>query len=611
MFLRYTTRKKNGKEHRYYSLVENRRVASGRVVQRHALYLGEINDSQQEAWRKTIEIFEEDQVRPRTVALFPEDRCGALADPDIVRLRLSQLSLHRPRQWGACWLAAQLWEQVGLDRFWAARLPPSRKGTRWDGVLQVLVTYRLLDPGSEWRLYRHWFEHSALADLLGADLALADIHKLYECHEPLLEHKRDLFTHLTQQWKDLFNARFEVLLYDLTSTYFESDPSFPEGDKRRYGYSRDKRPDCVQVVIALIVTPEGFPLAYEVLAGHTSDKTTLGDFLKKIEEQYGQAERIWVMDRGIPTEKVLAQMRAAQPPVKYLVGTPRGRLSQYEQRLTELPWQVAREGVSVKLLAEDQELYVLAESKDRVNKERAMRRRQLKGFWKRLKELRQMKLKRDELLKKLGAALHDYPVGARLIQTTVASETARLSFTLRKDKLRAARQREGRYLLRSNITHGRSAQELWQFYIQLTEVEAAFKNLKDDLALRPIYHQLEHRIEAHIFISFLAYCLHVTLRRRLRDLAPGLTPRAVLEKFATVQMLDVHLPTTDERTVILSRYTQPETDVRLLLQRLKLELPAQPPPKITGLKSPVPSGSVVKTWKMCGLIFNPLRILLL
>jgi transposase len=595
MFLRYTMRKKNGKEHRYYSLVESRRLAGDRVVQRHALYLGEINDSQQEAWRKTIEIFEEGQARPRTVALFPEDRCGVLADPDIVRIRLSQLSLHRPRQWGACWLAAQLWEQVGLDRFWATRLPPGRKGTRWDGVLQILVTYRLLDPGSEWRLYRHWFEHSALADLLGADLALADIHKLYECHEQLLAHKKDLFTHLTQQWKDLFNARFEVLLYDLTSTYFESDPPFPEGDKRRYGYSRDQRPDCVQVVIALIVTPEGFPLAYEVLAGNTSDKTTLADFLKKIEEQYGKAERIWVMDRGIPTEQVLAQMRAAQPPVQYLVGTPRGRLSQYEKRLIEVPWQMAREGVSVKLLADGQELYVLAQSKDRVNKERAMRRRQLKGLWQRLKELQKMRLQRDELLKKLGAALHDYPVGARLIQTRVASETAKLSFTLRKDKLRQMRQREGRYLLRSNITSERCAEELWQFYIQLTEVEAAFKNLKNDLALRPIHHQLEHRIEAHIFISFLAYCLHVTLRRRLRDLAPGLTPRAVLEKFATMQMLDVHLPTTDERTVILSPYTQPGPDVQLLLQRLKLELPPQPPPKITRPKPRGQTGSVVKT----------------
>jgi len=595
MFLRCTTRKKNGKEHRYYSLVENRRVASGRVVQRHALYLGEINDTQQEAWRKTIEIFEEGQARPRTVALFPEDRIGPVADEQIVRIRLKELSLHRPRQWGGCWLAVRLWEQLGLERFWAERLPPSRKGTRWDWVLQILVAYRLLDPGSEWRLYRHWFEHSAMADLLGVDQELAEIHKLYECHERLLAHKEPLFTHLTQRWKDLFNARLEVLLYDLTSTYFESDPPFAEGDKRQYGYSRDKRPDCVQVVVALIVTPEGFPLAYEVMAGNTSDKTTLGDFLKKIEAQYGQAERIWVMDRGIPTEQWLDQMRQARPPVHYLVGTPRGHLTRYEQQLAQLPWQVAREGVSVKLLPQESELYVLAQSKDRVNKERAMRRRQLKRLWQRLKELKDMKLKRDELLKKLGAALHQYPAAARLIRSSVEKDHAQLDYGLDKVKLRQARRREGRYLLRSNLTSGRSPAQLWQFYVQLTEVEAAFKNLKDDLALRPIYHQLEQRIEAHIFICFLAYCLHVTLRRRLRDLAPGLTPRAVLEKFATIQMLDVHLPTDDQRTVILSRYTHPETDVQLLLQSLKLELPAQPPPKITKPPPSAQQGFVVKT----------------
>jgi transposase len=595
MFLRFTTRKKNGKEHRYYSLVENRRLSRGRVVQRPVLYLGEINDSQKEAWRKTIEIFEEGKPRSRTVALFPEDRIGPVADADIVRIRLNQLSLHRPRQWGACWLAGQLWEQLELDRFWAERLPPSRKGTRWDWVLQILVFYRLIQPGSEWRLYRHWFEHSALADLLGVDLELADIHKLYECHDRLLTHKRELFNHLTGRWKDLFNARFEVLLYDLTSTYFESDPPFAEGDKRRYGYSRDKRSDCVQVVIALIVTPEGFPLAYEVMAGNTSDKTTLREFLKKIEQQYGKADRIWVMDRGIPTKEVLAEMRAADPPIYYLVGTPRGLLSKYEEKLLGLPWQVVREGVSVKLLAEDKELYVFAQSQDRVSKERAMRRRQLKGLCKRLKQLQQMDLKRDELLKKLGAALHDFPTAARLMETAVAPKAAQLSFSLRKDKLRQARKREGRYLLRSNIVSGRSPEELWRFYIQLTQVEGAFKDLKDDLNLRPIRHQLEERIEAHIFISFLAYCLHVTLRRRLRDLAPGLTARAVLEKFATIQMLDVHLPTTDQRTVVMRRYTQPASDVQLLLQRLKLELPPQPPPKIMNPKPPSQTGPVVKT----------------
>jgi hypothetical protein len=262
-------------------------VAGGRVVQRHVLYLGEINDSQERAWRKSIEVLDEGAAEPRTLLLFPEDRCeGILPDASIVRLKLSQARLRRPRQWGACWLALRLWQELQLDRFWAERLPINRKGTRWDAVLLVLTAYRLLAPGSEWSLHREWFERSALADLLGADFALAEIHKLYRCHDRLLAHKEVLFEHLVARWRDLFNASFDVLLYDLTSTYFEADPPFPEGDKRRHGYSRDHRPDCVQVVIALVVTPEGLPLAYEVLPGNTADNSTLRGFLQRIERQY-------------------------------------------------------------------------------------------------------------------------------------------------------------------------------------------------------------------------------------------------------------------------------------------------------------------------------------
>jgi transposase len=584
MFLRSTTRKKNGKEHEYFSIVENKRVAGGRVVQRHVLYLGEINDTRQEAWRKTIEIFEEGEARPKTVALFPEERMEPIADEEIVRIRLKDLQLRRPRQWGGCWLSGELYEQLELDRFWAERLQPSRKGTRWDLVLRTLVTYRLLDPGSEWRLHRQWFENSAMADLLGGGFELAEIHKLYECLDLLLEHKKELFDHLTKRWKDLFNARYEVLLYDLTSSYFESDPPFAEEDKRKFGYSRDKRSDCVQVVIALVVTPEGFPLAYEVLAGNTSDKKTLGDFLAKIEAQYGKAQRIWVMDRGIPTEKFLAQMRTSDPPVHYLVGTPKGRLSRLESKLTELPWKDVREGIEVKLLAQEKEVYVLARSRDRVGKERGMRRRQLKKLWKRLKDLRQMKLaRRDQLLMKLGAARQQAPAAWRLVEIKLAKKGARFKFALRKNKLREVRRREGHYLLRSNLC-ATSQEELWELYIQLTQVEEAFKNLKGDLALRPFHHQKEDRIEAHIFVAFLAYCLHVTLARRLKDLAPGLTPRSVLEKFSAMQMIDVHLPTTDGREVILSRYTQPEKDQQMLLHELKMQLPEQPPPKIQALR---------------------------
>jgi transposase len=583
MFLRPIVRKKNGKEHEYFSIVENKRVAGGKVVQRHVLYLGEINSSQQEAWRRTIEIFEDGELQPKTVALFPEDRAVGIRGEEIVRIRLQDLVLKRPRQWGACWLATELYHKLELDRFWAEKLPPSRKGTRWDLVLETEVIYRLLDPGSEWKLHRQWFEATAMADLLGEDFALVDTHKLYECLDLVLAHKPALLDHLTARWKDLFNAQFDVLLYDLTSTYCESDPPLAEADKRKYGYSRDKRPDCVQVVIALVVTPEGFPLGYEVMPGNTSDRTTLPNFLKTIEAQYGKARRIWIMDRGIPTKKDLQAMRESDPPIHYLVGTPKGSLSKYEKKLLDLPWQTVREGVQVKLLKEEKELYVLAQSEDRRSKERGMRRRQLKWLCRRLKEIQGMKFsKPTDLAMKLGAAKQQAPSAWRLVQVEIAGTGSPPSFkfSLRKKKLRQVRQREGRYLLRSNLTEQSPAQ-LWHLYIQLTQVEEAFKNLKGDLALRPLFHQKEARIEAHIFVAFLAYCLHVTLRRWLRDLAPGLTPRSVLDKFRAVQMLDVHLPTTDGRKVILSRYTQPEKDLQLLLDQLKLQLPEQPPPKIT------------------------------
>jgi hypothetical protein len=580
MFLRATTRKKDGKEHRYWSVVENRRVARGRVVQRHVLYLGEINSSQELAWRKSIEVLDEQTRTPRTLALFPEDRCeGLLPDESIVRLRLSALRLCRPRQWGACWLALTLWRELQLEQFWSQRLPASRKGTRWDLVLRVLVAYRLIEPGSEWRLHRQWYGRTALADLLGSDDSLAAPHVLYGCHDRLLEHKQALFSHLTDRWRDLFNASFEVLLYDLTSTYFESDPPLDEQDKRRHGYSRDHRPDCVQIVIALIVTPEGLPLAYEVLPGNTSDSKTLRSFLAKIEHQYGKAQRVWCMDRGVPTEAVLQEMRRSDPPVQYLVGTPKGRLNRLEQALLLKPWRQAREGVKVKLLPEEGELYVFAESTDRIAKERSMRRRQLKWLWARLRQLQSMELKRDELLMKLGSAQSKVPAAWRLIEVRVTEHGA-LTYRLHRNKLRQVRRREGRYLLRTNLTETDPV-KLWQYYLQLTQVEEAFRTLKSDLAIRPIFHQDEPRIEAHVFIAFLAYCLYVTLGRQLKSLAPGLTARSALEKFAAVQMVDVHVPTTDGRELLLTRYTQPEPDLALLIEQLRLTLPAQPPPKIT------------------------------
>jgi transposase len=582
MFLRCNRRKKDGKTHDYWSVVESRRCNDGRVVQRQVLYLGEINASQREAWRKTIEV--QDAGTRRQVALFPAGRVP-VDDVDAIGVRLSELSLRRPRQWGACWLALQLWQQLELDCFWRPRLARAQGNTPWLKVLKTLVAYRLIDPGSEWRLHRQWFDSSAMADLLESDFALAEKNTLYRCLDKLVEHKDELFKFLLRRWGELFGARFDVLLYDLTSSYFETDEDRGPDDMRQYGYSRDKRGDCRQVVIALIVTPEGFPLSYEVMSGDTADATTLSGFLDRIEHRYGRANRIWVMDRGIPTEDSLAKMRSIG--ASYLVGTPKGRLTKLEQAFLNKPWAKVRDGVQVKRLATEEDVYVLAQSDARIDKERAMRRKRLRRYIERLKALQGQNLTRDQLLMKLGAAKHDAGRASSLVKVTLpkqATTTASLEFSLDRDRLRQVRRREGRYLLRTNLT-AQQPDALWTFYIQLTEVEQAFKEIKHDLAIRPIFHKTEERIEAHIFVAFLAYCLQVTLKAKLRTIAGGTTPREVIGKFTTMQMVDVTLPTTDGRELTLSRYTQPEPEHRMLLDQLRLTLPNQPPPKITAAQA--------------------------
>ena len=582
MFVRCKMRRKDGKEHRYWSVVENVRVRGGRVVQRQVLYLGEINDSQRAAWCRSIAVLDE-TASARQLALFPADRAAPALDCEVVQIRVTDVQVRDPRQWGACWLALTVWDRLELDRFWGPRLPPSRQGTRWLDVLKVQVCYRLIDPGSDWRLHRHWYAHSALRDLLGTDRVLTS-DTLYRCLDKLVVHKRAFFSFLRTRWTTLFDARFDVLLYDLTSTYFESDPPFD--DKRRFGYSRDKRSDCVQVVIALIVTPDGFPLAYEVMPGNTTDQTTLAGFLEQIEQQYGRSQRVWIMDRGIPTEATLAAMRAGDAPVRYLVGTPKGRLTRLEQAFLAQTWQAVRPSVTVKLLAEEGELYILVRSAQRQLKERGMRRRRLKTLWQRLGELQQQANTRDQLLLKLGAAKQAagrawalVDIGVPAPGEAVTPET--FTVRLRRDRLHQARRREGRYLLRSNLTDEDPA-TLWHYYyMQLTEIEQAFKDLKHDLAIRPVFHQREARIEAHLFVSFIAYCLHVTLKNLARPHAPGLTPRAILETFATLQMVDVHLPTTDGRHLVLPRHTRPNAEHALLLHQLNLQLPTQPAPRLT------------------------------
>ena len=588
LFLRAHERRKDGKVHTYWSLVENRRCGDGRVMQRQVLYLGALSPSQELSWQKTAQTFDPPPTQPEPLSGLASERELLAKEAAAIAVHLDQFRIERPRQWGACWVAITLWHLLKLSEFWSDRLAQSREGTHWLHVLITLVVYRLIDPGSEWRLHRHWYEHSALGDLLGEDFSLAAKDNLYRCLDRLLEHRAELFKHLQARWRDEFGAKFDVLLYDLTSTYFESDPPFPEGDKRRFGYSRDKRPDCVQVIIALIVTPEGYPLAYEVLPGNTSDKTTLKGFLEKIEQLYGKANRVWVMDRGIPTEEVIEQMQQSDPKIHYLVGTPKGRLSRLEAQLVKLPWEQARPSVRVKLLAQEKELYVFVESQDRLQKERAMRRRKLRELVGRLKQLQQFKKKltRDELLVAVGQAKEQAGRVFKLLEIQWPEEGQEINaqtfrFKLRLSRYRQWYRREGRYLLRTNLT-GADPKILWEYYLQLVAIEAAFKNLKDDLAIRPIFHQKEQRIEAHIFVAYLAYCLQVTLQGKLRQLAGGLTARAVLEKFATMQMMDVYFPTEQPgKELVFRRYTQAEKDHQILLSQLGWQLPEQPPPRLS------------------------------
>lgn len=593
MFLRSKLRNKDGKQHRYFSVVENRRVGVKKTAQRTVLYLGEINDSQEEVWRKTLQVFDEGQQRYTNLSLFPEDREIPASAGDSLQVKLSAMELRRPRAFGNCWLGCQLWRQLWLDQFWEAKLAEKvqRETVSWAKVLQLLVVNRLIDPGSEFRLHRQWFDQSAMAELLEADFAVAEKDRLYRCLDRIVEHKTALFQHLRERWQDLFQVQFDVLLYDLTSTYIEG---LGEGiPQAKYGYSRDQRFDCKQVVIALVITPEGYPLAYETMDGNTSDRTTLRAFLDKIEATYGRMRRVWIMDRGIPTEALLQQMRSSEREIYYLVGTPRSKVKAYQKKWLDLPWQKVRATVEVKLFHEAGELYVLAKSEGRQAKERAMRRKKLARLLWKLRAMQRSRPRRDQLLLRVGAARKEAGSAYRFLHLRLPEEgeaVTRASFHFRVDKtkLQAAEWQDGHYLLRSNLVSEAPA-VLWERYMQLTQIEAAFKAMKSELGIRPIYHQLGHRVEAHIFVAFLAYCLLTTLKNRLQALAPGLTPKAVLEKLATLQMLDVCLPTTDGRWLVMPRYTQPEPDQAILLHRLKLELPQQPPPRIKAQVTEVPA----------------------
>ena len=583
MFLRSKRRFKNGKWHRYYSVVENRRLSGDRVVQRQVLYLGDINDSQEAAWRKTLEVFDEPRRTTCPMSLFPEDREIPQEAVNALRLRMTELTLRRSRAFGDCWLALTLWRELGLDRFWAEHFADEEGDVAWEQVLAILAINRLVAPGSEWRVHREWFLQTALDELLGVDFAAASKDRLYRCLDRLVEHKEALSRHLVERWRTLFDAKFDVLLYDLTSTYFEGLGE--QNPKAKHGYSRDGRPDCRQVVIALVVTPDGLPLAYEVMPGNTSDRTTLRGFLARIESLYGKADRVWVMDRGIPTEEVLKEMREAG--VHYLVGTPKAQLAKLEPALADRPWSPVHEALQVKLIEQEGEVYVLARSEDRCRKERAIRRRRLKRLVHGLNALKRRPVSRDVLLQKIGALRAEAGQVRQFVKIRLPKEgeaVNRATFHCSFDWAgwRRSREREGAYVLRGYLPAALAGDgvSLWRMYMQLVQVEQAFKHVKGDLAIRPIHHQLEERVEAHILVAFLGYALLASLRMKLQYAAPGLTPRAVLEKLSVIRMVDVCIPTTDGRLLVMPRYIEPEADQQLVLDKLHLTLPSQPPPRI-------------------------------
>lgn len=580
MFLRCHKRIKNGKLHHYYSIVENRRIANDRVAQKTVLYLGEITDDQEKAWRKTLKVFDADQHKPVYKYLFAIEDETICEDIDAIPIRLSQLKLSHPRAFGDCWLGCQIWDELQLDSFWQMRIDHYKTSIPFSKVLKLLVINRLIKPGTEFYVHQHWFDQTAMDVLLDCDFTVAQKNRLYQCLDKVLPYKDELCTYLKKQWETLFDIDYDVLLYDLTSTYFEG--LCEQNPKAQFGRSKDRRSDCRQVLIALIVTPDGFPLNYEVLAGNTAEKTTLADLLAKIESLYGKSRRVWLMDRGIPKEETLTLMRNTG--VDYLVGTPRKFLDSCQASLHKKPWQQARPDVVVKSIKADGETYVLAKSKARIKKERAIRHRKLRKYLSGLAKLQKNYRDRDRFMKRLGVLLHEAGSCSKCVDLQLPSEGVKVSarnfkYHFNRHAYRQLIYRDGKYFLRTNQT-GKDPIDLWEQYMLQTRVEQSFKELKSDLSIRPIHHHLEERVDAHIFIAFLSYCLQTTLRQNLKSSAPGLTSQAVLDVFSKITLLDVYIPTQDNRTLHLQRYTEPEQEHKILLDKLKLRLPLQPPPKI-------------------------------
>jgi transposase len=576
MFLRPNHRHKDGKDHTYWSLVETVRTPDG-PRQRTLCHLGELNHSTQARWLKAIEVFNAQGER-RQLKLFPSDVEPPENDPDVVRVRLSQVRFERVRQFGNCFLGLELWKRLGLDRFWEARLDAEVADVAWSRVAALLAINRLCAPASELGIEERWYPATALDDLLGIEEGKINDTRLYRCLDRLLPHKTPLERHLKERYGELFGAEFDVLLYDLTSSYVEGQAE--KNPMLQHGYSRDHRPDCRQVVIALIVNPQGFPLSYETFDGHRTDVTTLEAVMRMVERKYGRARRIWVFDRGIVSEENLTSLRKRGG--RYLVGTPRSKLKEVKRELLEGTWTQVREQVEVQLLPIPEngtETYVLCRSRARREKERAIRRRFSARMEQALQRLAQRVEKgqlkdRQKIERRLGKIQARYRQVADLYEMGLSEGSGRWLLNWKEIEERRAWRaaREGAYLLRTNL-QGESCEELWSKYIQLTEAEAAFRALKSELAIRPMFHQAEPRVKAHILVAFLGYALWVTLKHLLRRKHSDLSPARALALLSTLQSADIVLPTTDGREIRLRRIATLSQEQQLLLAQLGVTLP--------------------------------------
>jgi transposase len=578
MFLRSHSRSKDGKQHRYWSLVETVRTPDG-PRQRTLCYLGELNDSAQARWLTTIEVFNE-QGESRQLKLFPSEVEPPANDPDVAQVLVKKVRLERSRQWGPCYLGWCLWRRLKLDEFFARAIDTQGADVAWSRVAAILAINRLCAPGSELAIEQRWYPATALGDLLHIEEGKINDTRLYRCLDRILPLKAKLEQSLQQRYGELFGAEFDVMLYDLTSTYVEGDAQ--ANPLMRRGYSRDHRPDCLQLVLALIVNAEGFPCSYEVFNGNRADVTTMEVILRLVERKYGQARRIWVMDRGNVSEANLAAVR--QRDGQYLVGTPRSRMKEFEPYLKEATnWEQVRDAVQVKLICipGGTETFILCKTEGRQQKEQAIRNRFSTRIEKALNNLHQQvkagRLKnRDKIHVRIGRSLASHPQVADLYQVGVKEQSGHLSveWSAKEGQQQWRQTREGAYLLRTNLT-ATTASELWEKYMQLTEVEAAFRALKTELSIRPLFHQLERRVKAHVMVAFLGYALWVTLKHLLIGKRFTWSASRALAELATLQSADIVLPTIDGCQIRLRRVTEPTAEQQRLLQELGIDLPDQ------------------------------------